>query len=177
MTDKNASEERLVRFGNNHISLAEVEKKRETVQEAQTHLGRLNERYPELASDCTRQAAAGAVVDRAHKGAASSAEESAAAPVQIPGLEELLDEMVGDMSVDEVLETLSRSHGIDIDSATLARAVGAEAYAMMLRRELEQYEQNFLSEEQISELWNEAGISVPGGGVWTAVAIGQLKQS
>ncbi|MEO5342029.1 MAG: hypothetical protein H7842_01610 [Gammaproteobacteria bacterium SHHR-1] len=182
----------LARFGNNRISQEELRQKRDSLDQARDQLERMNRRFPDLASNFVRKMlgkSGPAPSARPQPQTQESVQTQAQAQAQIekealaekklrdiPGLEKLVAGMVGQMSVEEVLETLSRDHGIEIDSVALARVAGVKAYGMMLKRELEQYEQNFLSEEQIAELWNEADICVPGGGLWTAKAIEQLKQ-
>jgi hypothetical protein len=189
MTEKEKTAVGLARFGKRQLPLEEVREKHNTLEEAKEQLNHLNERYPDLASNYVRQMLQGEAKGKAAKVDAQAGAKPGAAQAQeaqpeqqkqvgkeIPGLDKLVAKMTGSMSVEEALEALDREHGIKTDSATLARAAGVEAYAQMLRRELEQYEANFLSEEQIAELWNEADITAPGGGLWTVTAIRRLRE-
>lgn len=168
---------RQVRFGHNWIAPEEAKKKRETVNEGIGQLKKMHDLFPRLATDYVREVLNRLAPGSSRAGSADAeAEAGLRGRVDQPDLEALVAEMSHTLVVDEIIETLAIEHNLELDAAALARLAGAEAYSSMLRRELQQYRQYFLSPEQVAELWNEAAISVPGGGLWNTAAVERLMK-
>ncbi|MBF0255561.1 MAG: hypothetical protein HQL47_03690 [Gammaproteobacteria bacterium] len=170
MSDKGKQDDQRVRFGSNQILMPEAKRKLALADEAQDKLVQLTERYPDLATDYVQNMLKNA---GPRKSAAGKAEAGVKKQAQ-PGLAELVAGLIGQMSVDEIIETLSRNHGIEVNSDDLMLAVGEDVYADMLRREAAEYRQNALSDEQIADLWNQSGINNLLGGRWDTWAVNQL---
>jgi hypothetical protein len=173
MSDKQKnSKQAMIRFGNKDIPTYAAWKKLEAAGVAATRLEQLNARYPQLASGYSRD-----MVEKTRRRLKSVEVTMPAAPRLPPKMEDVVSGMIGSNSVEEVLEALKREHGVELDAMALVHVIGLDAYTEMLKREAAEFRQNFLSDEQIAELWNGAHMPAPGGGRWSIKVVeGFLKE-
>lgn len=159
-----------IRFGNQELPTYLAWKKLEAANVAVRHLQYLNERYPELATQLTLDS-----VSLVLKRLKSIEIVMPKPPEKTPQLEEVAKSLLHEYSLEDALDLLKRQHGTEADYVGLIHLVGFDAYAEALKKEVVEYQQNFLSFEQIAELWTESKRPVPGGGfLWNAKAVERL---
>ena len=173
MSDKDKKREQpMIRFAGKEIPTYEAWKKLEAADVAANKLDQLNERYPHLATEVSR-----AAVKNTRKRLKSIAVLMPKTPEKTPELEEIVADLMQSYSLEEVLELLERDHGVETDFVALIHLIGFDAYCDALKKEVLQYQQNFLSFEQISELWNESKMPAPGGRPrWDEAAVERLMK-
>jgi hypothetical protein len=139
-------------------------------REAVDQLKRISRDFPQLASKQVRVAVEtwdedmfkkGELVwlQREHKRLLRSAMEARA--------EELVETALLDDALEMMNEEFDREMGFD----ALIDLVGRDRYTKALRREAVEFKENFISPEQIAELWNGSGKPSLGDGRWTATAV------
>lgn len=159
MSEKDKTPEQpTIRFAGRDIPTYEAWKKIEAADVAANKLEQLNTRYPHLATEASR-----AAVTNTRKRLKSIAVHMPKAPEKAPELEEIIAGLLPSCTLDELLERLEREHGVELDFVALIHLIGFDAYCDALRKEVAQYQRNFLSFEQIAELWNESKMPAPGG--------------
>lgn len=159
-----------IRFGDKEIPTYEAWKKLEAANVAVRHLKYLNERYPELATRLTLDA-----VKLVFKRLKDIEVIMPKPPEKTPEIEEVAKALLHEYSLEDALELLKRQHGTEADYVGLIHLVGFDAYCEALKKEIHEFQQNFLSFEQIAELWTESKRPVPGGGLlWNAKAVQRL---
>lgn len=159
-----------IRFGDQELPTYEVWKKLEALNVAVRHLKYLNERYPELATRLTVDA-----VNLVFKRINAIEIIMPKPPEKTPQLEDVAKELLKGMSLEEAMELLEQEHGAEVDYVGLIHLVGFDAYAEALKKEIAEFRANFLSFDQIAELWTESKRPVPGGGLmWNGKAVERL---
>jgi hypothetical protein len=162
-----------IRFGNQELPTYMAWKKLEAATVAVRHLQYLNERYPDLATELTINA-----VPLVHKRLKSIEILMPKPPEKTPQIEEVAKSLLHEYSLEDALDLLKRQHGTEADYVGLIHLVGFDAYTEALKKEVVEFQQNFLSFEQIAELWTESKRPVPGGGLlWNAKAVERLMAS
>lgn len=168
--EKKPVDQPVIRIGNKEVPTFEAWKKLEAADVAATRLEQLNARYPKLATEFGRT-----TIKTTRKRLKSVEVLMPKAPEKTPELEEVVADLIGSLSVEDVLETLARDHDIELDAVGLIHVIGFDSYSDMLKREAAEFQQNFLSDEQIAELWNEAHMPAPGGAArWDSDAVERL---
>jgi hypothetical protein len=159
-----------IRFGDQELPTYEAWKKLEVINVAVRHLKYLNERYPELATKLTVDA-----VDLVFKRIKAIEIIMPKPPEKSPQLEEVAKNLLNDHSLEDALELLRQDHNAEVDYVALIHLVGFDAYREALKKEIVEFQQNFLSFDQIAELWTESKRPVPGGGLmWNAKSVQRL---
>ncbi len=144
----------------------EDKKMMEVLEECAEQLEHLNMTYPKLASEASHE---GVQKWRKMKGEIHLVMQEAQ---KRQGVEYVVDsgrlakDLLVSHSIEETLDLLLKDHGIEMDVKTMIKMVGKQAYLGSLRKEVTFLHANGISNEQISELWNELERPGPSGDPW-----------
>jgi hypothetical protein len=157
MSDKNPK----IKFGGVEIPTYEAWSKLEAAQEALDILDRFNQRRAELATTFTRDTA-----EEVRKRLSHVEIIMPQAPKKSADLEEIVRALLMTHTPEDVIDILQRDHGIEADIHGLIHLAGTEAYLQSLANEVDVFQQNRISFDQIASLWNEAKRPAPGKPFW-----------
>jgi len=155
------SDEPVIRFGGEWVPAHAVWKKMETTTVVVDAIDNFNEQFPHLATDITREVVP-TVRERLKQVEVRMPRKS-----ELPDLSDVAAGLLGAMSPEDALETLSREHGTEMDMQQFIQLAGEQAYLEALYREAAEFADNRISPDQTSQLWNDLGRPAPGGGLWT----------
>lgn len=151
----------------------EINNKRlvEALEACADQLEHLNMNYPKLASEASHE---GVQLWRKRKGEIHLVMQEIQ---KRQGVEYVVDtgklarDLLVSHSIEEVLDLLLKDHGIEMNVHTLVKMVGKQPYLGALRKEVGFLHKNGISNEQISELWNELDRPGPSGDPWSEATV------
>jgi len=154
------------------------------LEEGANQLDRLNQTYPNLASDDTRDAVEEfrrmpIIMQQTHSNetyeTTSSEQDFTEEKTDNGGgdqkLIETAQELLAIHSFDDVLDILQTEHGVTLNLAQLVNLVGNNIYLVALRREAKEFQSNAISTPQIAQLWSDLGRPPIGDTSWTASSV------
>ncbi len=147
-------------------------KPKQTIVDVVDHLDRLNRAYPHLACDVTTQA----VVDmrKLFESPPELAPRAAKPAEASPDIQALARKLLNELPLEDAMAALRRQ-GRPIESPEqMIDIVGNRDYIAALRREAREFQDNALSLDQISSLWNDLRRPALGDDHWTARSISLL---
>ncbi len=147
-------------------------KPKQPLVDAVDHLDRLNREYPHLACDVTTQA----VVDmrKLFDNPPELTPRDEKATKTSPEIQALARKLLSEMPLEDAMAALLRQgHRIETPEQMID-TVGNRDYIAALRREAREFQDNALSLEQISSLWNDLKRPALGDDHWTARSISLL---
>ncbi len=134
----------------------------------------LNARFPNLASDISKQAVEHWRARQAwvqdQKGKRSEVEPG----TELIDVKHLAIRLLSDNDLEGVLDILLRQHEVELTVTELVDLIGHENYATALRKDVEFLMDNAVSYEQIAKLWKDLGRPVSEGSEWNAHNISAL---
>ena len=163
--DENA----MIQFGGEWLPAEDVRKKMDTTTLVVDAIDRFNSEFPHLATTSTREVVPlvrqrlQAIRLRMHY------------PGQQQDLAEYAVDLLAILSPEDVIEALAERHGEHLDMLQLIQLAGDQPYLLALSREAGELEQNMVSPEQTSQLWNDLARPAPGGGLWNADKVVALR--
>jgi hypothetical protein len=141
--------------------------------EAMTHLKRLSKDYPKLVSPSVKQAIENWGKDGYAKGSIELvAPDSPKAKENPVATAALL--LIQEHQVEDVIDMLNREFPGHVDYDDLIDMVGKDSYLEALKREVMDMRVNFISNDQVADLWNSMERPAMGGQRWTAEMVGEL---
>ena len=157
------------------------------LEEGANQLDRLNQTYPNLASDYTRDAVEEfrripitlhqTYNNETYKISSSKqdvTEETADNNDGDQKLVEAAQELLAIHSFDDVLDILQTEHGVTLNLAQLVNLVGNNIYLVALRREAKEFQSNAISTPQIAQLWSDLERPPIGDSSWTATSVSMI---
>jgi hypothetical protein len=148
-------------------------------------LDHLNTGYPQLASGFTRDTVErlrrllGAIEVVPPKDSGGGSVTLERAGLKEKGEESELAnaarELLLEHNLDDALEIMQTNHQADLTLEGLVDLVGREAYIGALQREIEEYQANAISIDQVAELWNDFGRPPLGGESWNTISVSALR--
>jgi hypothetical protein len=159
------------------------------LEESADQLDRLNQTYPNLASEFTRDAVEEfrrlpIILHQTHKKEPHStsstkqefAEETDNTNKDDQKLIETAQELLAIHSFDDVLDILQTEHGVTLNLAQLVNLVGNNIYLVALRREAHEFQANAISIPQIAQLWSDLERPPIGDSAWTATSVSMILE-
>jgi len=159
------------------------------LEEGANHLDRLNQAYPNLASDFTRDAVekfrrAPITLQQTHE---KEGHDTITGKQDFTGkrpsphhsdqkLIETAQELLAIHSFEDVLEILQTEHGVTLNLAQLVNLVGNNTYIVALRREANEFQSNAISLPQIAQLWSDLERPPIGDSGWTATSVSLILE-
>ena len=134
----------------------------------------LNVRFPNLASDVSKD---GVAQWRARQIWIKDQKKTRSAVQQQPqaiDVKQLAIGLLADHGLEDVVDILLSKHRIELTSAQLVDLIGYEHYAPALRRDLGLLRENAVSYEQVAKLWTDLGRPALGGAEWNAKGVSAL---
>lgn len=158
----------MIRVGDEWIPTSEALEKIRAATAAVDHLDRLNDDFPQLASEQTREIVP--IVRQRLR----DFELLTRQLIAHPDLGLIAIGLLATQSPETVLETLAKEHDVNINLRQLVAVAGEPAYLGALAREARELNERRVSSEQTARLWSEFGRPAAGGGLWSADRIGKL---
>lgn len=159
-------------FAGTWLPAHEVWSKLEAVSTTADVLDRLNNDYPDLASDYTRSTVA-QIRRQLHAVEVRMPHRID----QLPLMRERALALLQSEPPEAVVTVLEAEFGTAANIQGLLALTGVEPYLESLRRELAILQRNKVTPEQTAGLWNELQRLAPGGGLWTARKIQELLET
>lgn len=132
-------------------------------------LERLNDQYPDLATDFTRN-----VLPIVRERLKTSLADVASPPVKDDSVVQLAKELIKQMSPEEVIDRLQQEKDVDVSMTDLIYFISEKDYLDAMKREAIEFSQNQISPEQTAQLWNDLQRPAPGKMNWTPRDISEL---
>jgi hypothetical protein len=148
----------------------------EAVEACAEKLDQLNSKFPNLATDSTKESV---VQWKRNKDRIVLDQAPAEAPdTDGQGLDVrlLAIELMGENELEDVLDILSEVHKIEMTMAEFVDAIGNELYIDALRRDARSLTANSISYNQIANLWNDLERPCLGGERWEASGVSILAE-
>ena len=159
------------------------------LEEGANQLDRLNQTYPNLASDFTRDTVEEfrripitlqQTYEKETHNTSSSAQEFAKETANSnQGDQKLIEtaqELLAIHSFDDVLEIIQTEHGVTLNLTQLVNLVGNNIYIVALRREAHEFQANAISLPQIAQLWSDLERPPIGDTGWTATSVSMILE-
>ncbi len=150
------------------------------LEEGANHLDRLNQTYPNLASDFTRDAVEAfrripIELQQTHEkethSTTTSKQDFTEKEINDQKLIETTQALLAIHSFDDVLEILQTEHGVTLNLAQLVNLAGNNIYIVALRREAQEFQANAISLPQIAQLWSDLERPPIGDSGWTTTSV------
>lgn len=159
------------------------------LEEGADQLDRLNQTYPNLASEFTRDTVEEfrrlpITLQQTHDKETHSTsstkqeftEEETHSNEGDQKLIETAQELLAIHSFDDVLDILQTEHGVTLNLAQLVNLVGNNIYLVALRREAHEFQSNAISIPQIAQLWSDLERPPIGDSTWTASSVSMILE-
>jgi len=153
-------------------------------------LDRLNKAYPNLADDFTRdtveefrrkpiQLEQGFSEEKTY----STINMNESAESEVPGSNEndqkltsTAQELLAIHSFEDALDIMQTKHDTPLNMLQLIELAGQEAYIGALKREVQEFQSNAISVDQVAQLWKDFGRPPIDGSSWTARSVSMLLE-
>jgi len=162
-------EDAMIQFGGEWLPAEDVRKKMQTTTMVVDAIDRFNGEFPHLATASTRE-----VVPLVRQ-RLKEIKLRMPYPGQQQDLAEYAAGLLAILSPEDVIDSLAERHGEHLDMMQLIQLAGEQPYLLALSREAAELEQNMVSPEQTSQLWNDLARPAPGGGLWNADKVVALR--
>ena len=166
--------------------MSSSEKLKQIAQEAIDHLDLLNQQYPGLASDNSKEAvekwrrkpvSVEAVEVKTGIGSGStelSSDDVSNTNDSETQLKEVATELLKEHEIEDVIDILASDHDTAMNAHQLVELVGQSAYVTALKREAEVFESNSITYDQAASLWNSLGRPALGDEQWSGRTVSIL---